>query len=143
MQISSIQKIILCHKIARFCLTHMEDEAFCGRFFRGSILPVGEHCEPTGKIEPRKNLPQNPHPPCVCLPSNSHTNTLISGAVTKSGTGTWDLGREDAGTRDSVTPGRGTWGRGDAGTRGRGDAPKYRFPLTYQLEIITRSICTF
>ena len=44
----------------------MDDEAFCGRFFRGSILPVGEHCEPTGKIEPRKNLPQNPHRPCVC-----------------------------------------------------------------------------
>ena len=66
MQISSIQKIILCHKIARVQLTHMDDEAFCGRFFRGSILPVGEHCEPTGKIEPRKNLPQNPHHPCVC-----------------------------------------------------------------------------
>ena len=43
----------------------MENGAFCGRFFRGSILPVGEHCEPTGKIEPRKNLPQNPHCPCV------------------------------------------------------------------------------
>ena len=37
-------------------------------------------------------------------------------AVTKSGTGTWDLGREDSGTS-----GRGTRGRGDAGTRGRGD----------------------
>ena len=46
-------------------------------------------------------------------------------AVTKSGTGTWDLGRED-----SETPGRGTRGRGDvgrrdvgtwdSGTRGRG-----------------------
>ena len=35
------------------------------QIFRGSILPVGEHCEPTGKIEPWKNLPQNPHPPCV------------------------------------------------------------------------------
>ena len=33
-------------------------------------------------------------------------------AVTKSGTGTWDLGRGDSGT----------WGRGDSGTRGRGDA---------------------
>ena len=33
-------------------------------------------------------------------------------AVTKSGTGTWDLGRGDSGT----------WGRGDVGTRGRGDA---------------------
>ena len=33
-------------------------------------------------------------------------------AVTKSGTGTWDLGRGDSGTR----------GRGDVGTRGRQDA---------------------
>ena len=33
-------------------------------------------------------------------------------AVTKSGTGTWDLGRGDSGT----------WGRGDAGTRGLGDS---------------------
>ena len=32
-------------------------------------------------------------------------------AVTKSGTGTWDLGRGDVGT----------WGLGDVGTRGRGD----------------------
>ena len=31
--------------------------------------------------------------------------------MTKSGTGTWDLGRGDSGT----------WGRGDVGTRGRGD----------------------
>ena len=29
-------------------------------------------------------------------------------AVTKSGTGTWDVGQEDVGT----------WGRGDVGTRG-------------------------
>ena len=46
-------------------------------------------------------------------------------AVTKSGTGTWDLGREDSGTSGRGTRGRGdvgTWGRGDAGTRGRGDA---------------------
>ena len=33
-------------------------------------------------------------------------------AVTKSGTGTWDLGRGDAGM----------WRRGDAGTRGRGNS---------------------
>ena len=39
-------------------------------------------------------------------------------AVTKSGTGTWDLGREDAGTRDAGPDG-GTRGSGDAGTRGR------------------------
>ena len=32
-------------------------------------------------------------------------------AVTKSGTGTWDVGRGDAGK----------WGLGDVGTRGRGD----------------------
>ena len=41
-------------------------------------------------------------------------------AVTKSGTGTWDVGRGDVGTwgrRDA-----GTRRRGDAGTRGRGDA---------------------
>ena len=36
--------------------------------------------------------------------------------MTKSGTGTWELGREDSGT-----PGRGTRGRGDARTRGRGN----------------------
>ena len=56
-------------------------------------------------------------------------------AVTKSGTGTWDLGRGDSGTwgrGDSGTWGLGdvgtrglgdvgTWGRGDVGTRGRGD----------------------
>ena len=51
-----------------------------------------------------------------------------SGAVTKSGTGTWDVGLEDAGTRglgDAGTRGRedaGTWGLGDSGTRGRGDS---------------------
>ena len=49
----------------------------------------------------------------------------ISGAVTKSGTETWDLGLGDAGTWDAGTgdagpPGRGTRGRGDAGTWGRG-----------------------
>ena len=43
-------------------------------------------------------------------------NTTLQPAVTKSGTGTWDLGREDSGTS-----GRGTRGRGDVGTRGRGD----------------------
>ena len=48
--------------------------------------------------------------------------------MTKSGTGTWDLGRGDSGTRglgDSGTRGRGdsgTWGRGDSGTWGRGDS---------------------
>ena len=50
-------------------------------------------------------------------------------AVTKSGTGTWDLGREDSGTSGRGTRGRGdvgtwdvgTWGRGDVGTWGRGD----------------------
>ena len=48
---------------------------------------------------------------------------LFKMAVTKSGTGTWDLGREDLGTGDAGTRGRGdagTRGRGDAGTRGRG-----------------------
>ena len=46
-------------------------------------------------------------------------------AVTKSGTGTWDVGRRDVGKWDLGTRGRGdagTRGRGDAGTRGRGDA---------------------
>ena len=64
----------------------------------------------------------------------------LKSAVTKSGTGTWDLVHEDSGTPgrgtwglrdvglgDTGTPGRGTWDagtrrRGDAGTRGRGDA---------------------
>ena len=47
--------------------------------------------------------------------------------MTKSGTGTWDLGRGDVGTwgrGDSGTRGlgdSGTWGLGDVGTRGRGD----------------------
>ena len=49
-------------------------------------------------------------------------------AVTKSGTGTWDVGLGDAGTwgrGDLGTQGLGdvgTWGRWDVGTRGRGDA---------------------
>ena len=53
---------------------------------------------------------------------------LLFSAVTKSGTGTWDLGRVDAGTRrcgDVDTRGRGdvgTWKRRDAWMRGRGDA---------------------
>ena len=53
---------------------------------------------------------------------------LVFAAVTKSGTGTSDLGLEDSGTRgrgDVGTRGRGdvgTRGGGDAGTRGRGDA---------------------
>ena len=38
-------------------------------------------------------------------------------AVTKCGTGTWDVGRGTWGRGDL-----GTWGRGDVGTRGRGDA---------------------
>ena len=60
-------------------------------------------------------------------------------AVTKSETGTWDLGLEDSGTRgrgDVGTRGRGdagtrglgdvgTWGRGDMGTRGRGDSERW------------------
>ena len=43
-------------------------------------------------------------------------------AVTKSGTGTWDLGRGDPETEDLGTRGLGdvgTWGRGDVETRGR------------------------
>ena len=36
-------------------------------------------------------------------------------AVTKSGTGTWDLGRKDSGTPGRGTRGRGTSGRGDVG----------------------------
>jgi len=52
---------------------------------------------------------------------------IVSRAVTKSGTGTWGLGRGawDVGRGDAGTRGRGdagTRGRGDAGTRGRGDA---------------------
>ena len=39
--------------------------------------------------------------------------------VTKSGTGTWDVGRGDVGTRGRGDAG--TWGREDVGTRGRGD----------------------
>ena len=42
-------------------------------------------------------------------------------AVTKSGTGTWRLGR-GRGTPGRGTRGRGTRGRRDTGTRGRGDA---------------------
>ena len=40
-------------------------------------------------------------------------------AVTKSGTGTWDFGRGDLGTRGRGDSG--TWGLGDVGTRGLGD----------------------
>ena len=62
--------------------------------------------------------------------------TIVATAVTKSGTGTWDLGSGDSGTwgrGDVGTRGRqdagtrglgdvGTWGRGDSGTSGRGDS---------------------
>ena len=43
--------------------------------------------------------------------------------MTKSGTGTWDLGREDSGTPGRGTRGRRDVGLGDAGTwdMGRGD----------------------
>ena len=40
--------------------------------------------------------------------------------MTKSGAGTWDLGRENSGMRGCRD--KGTSGRGDAGTRGQGDA---------------------
>ena len=44
-------------------------------------------------------------------PMSTHiTKTMNQPAVTKSGTGTWGLGRRDSGTR----------GRGDVGTPGRG-----------------------
>ena len=36
-------------------------------------------------------------------------------AVTKSGTGTWDLGRGNSGILGRGTRGRATWGRGDVG----------------------------
>ena len=48
--------------------------------------------------------------------------------MTKSGTGTWDLGRGDSGTWELGDVGTwglgdsGTWGRGDVGTRGLGDS---------------------
>ena len=60
------------------------------------------------------------------LPKDPGNNTstrnsaeVTPSAVTKSGTGTWDLGRGDSGTwgRGDV----GTWGLGDVGTRGLGD----------------------
>ena len=41
-------------------------------------------------------------------------------AVTKSGTGSWDLGLGDSGTRGQGDAGLGTRERGDVGTRGRG-----------------------
>ena len=63
-------------------------------------------------------------------PYDKHKYSWVFKAVTKSGTGTWGLGR---GTRvwdvgrvgwDVGTWGRGTWGRGDVGrgTWGRGEA---------------------
>ena len=61
---------------------------------------------------------------------NGFALRLVLTAVTKSGTGTWDLGREDSGTSgrgtrgrgDVGTWGRGTWGRGDVGLGNAGDA---------------------
>ena len=50
-----------------------------------------------------------------------HPATTHLSAVTKSGTGTWDVGREDVGTWDLARGGVGTWGRGDLGTWGLGD----------------------
>ena len=43
-------------------------------------------------------------------------------AVTKSGTGSWDVGRGMRGRGDVGRGDLGTRGRGDLGTRGRGDA---------------------
>ena len=54
----------------------------------------------------------------VLRPKNIHRDLQ---AVTKSGTGTWDLGREDSGTPGRGTRGRGDVGLGDAGTPGRRD----------------------
>ena len=42
--------------------------------------------------------------------------------MTKSGTGTWDLGRKDSGTWDLGRGDSGTWGRGDVGTWRLGDS---------------------
>ena len=62
------------------------------------------------------------------IPCFQSSKRRSQGAVTKSRTGTWDLGRGDSGTwgrRDVGTSGRGdsgTWGLGDVGTWGRGDA---------------------
>ena len=59
-------------------------------------------------------------------------------AATKSGTGTWDLGRGDSGTwglGDVGTRGlgdSGTRGRGDVGTRGRGDAATHFRSIEFQ-----------
>ena len=57
-------------------------------------------------------------------PMSTHiTKTLNQAAVTKSGSGTWGLGRRDAETRRRGDPGTWDVGRGTrarAGTRGRG-----------------------
>ena len=47
-------------------------------------------------------------------------NRSMLGAITKSGTGTWDVGRGDA--RTWVRGDSGTRGLGDSGARGRGDS---------------------
>ena len=49
----------------------------------------------------------------------------IKSAITKSGTGTWDVGLGDAETRG--TGDVGTLGRGDVGTQGRGDVVREDF----------------
>ena len=54
--------------------------------------------------------------------SKSPPRRVISPAVTKSETGTWDMGRGDVGRGDVGLGDAGKWGRGDAGTRGGGDA---------------------
>ena len=52
----------------------------------------------------------------------SFDDPLLFSAVTKSGTGTWDLGRGDAETWGREDEDAGTWGRGDVETSRRGDA---------------------
>ena len=58
-------------------------------------------------------------------------------AVTKSGTGTWDLGRGDSGTwgRGDV----GTWGRGDSGTCELGDVGTHFYHLFNFSSYLTKS----
>ena len=58
-------------------------------------------------------------------------------AVTKSATGTWDLGRGDSGTWGLGDVG--TRGRGDAGTRGRGDVGTHFYHLFNFSSYFTKS----
>ena len=92
----------------QFCRTHTTREWLERQTcYSNGVMPQSAKHDEYSSFSKRENR--------KALRPKTHANQ----AVTKSGTGTWDLGR---GTRGRGTRGRGDVGRGDAGTRRLGDA---------------------